>query len=230
MSLQVDSISKRYKSFKAKNFVALENTTFSIDKSTINVVMGPNGSGKSTIAKILAGVEKQDSGKISSNFSNVSYLPQNFNVNSYLPINCASAYEYITFGDIILDFDVLNKIHDFCNFNKIKNNSISELSGGILRKFLISCCLAKNADLVILDEPTQNLDITSEANFYELILFMKQKLGTTFVIVSHDLHSVMKYTDKVICIQNHLCCSGAPSDMLSSELFSFYQHMHDHSH
>ncbi len=225
MDLSVQSISKSYGDFRA-----IENTTFSIARSTVNVVMGPNSSGKTTIAKILAGVEKQDSGEIFSNFSKISYLPQNFSINSYLPINCLSVYDYITFGEVVSDSEVLSAIHDFCEFDKIKNKYPSELSGGMLRRFLISCSLAKKSDLIILDEPTQNLDIVSESKFYELILLMKQKVQATFVIVSHNLHSVMKYTDQVICIQNHLCCSGVPSDMLSSKLFSFYEHKHDHHH
>lgn len=100
----------------------------------------------------------------------------------------------------------------------------------MLRRLLIACSLARKSDLIILDEPTQNLDVVSEARFYELILLIKSKIGSTFVIVSHDLHSVMKYTNQVICIHNHLCCSGIPSEVISSDLFGFYEHKHDHHH
>ncbi|MDR0329792.1 MAG: metal ABC transporter ATP-binding protein, partial [Rickettsia sp.] len=94
-----------------------------------------------------------------------------------------------------------------------------------------------NPDLIILDEPTQSLDVTSQQEFYRIINQIKKRLNITIFMVSHDLFTVMKNSDQVICLNGHICCSGKPNDLAQNQDFlntlssiGFYVHHHDHKH
>jgi zinc transport system ATP-binding protein len=97
--------------------------------------------------------------------------------------------------------------------------------------------LVSKPDLVILDEPTQYLDVTSQQEFYKSLNKIKEKTGLTVFMISHDLFTVMKNSDQVICINSHVCCVGKPNDLHENTDFrnalseiGLYIHSHDHKH
>ena len=97
-------------------------------------------------------------------------------------------------------------------------------------------------DILILDEPTQGLDQPDVAAFYRLIEEVRSELGCAILLVSHDLHVVMSATDRVLCLNGHICCEGAPDAVLAAPEYralfgdgtggalALYQHHHDHDH
>ena len=134
------------------------------------------------------------------------------------------------------------KISNEFNIEALLGMQISHLSGGELQKVLIARSLIENPNLLILDEPTQNLDVSGQLSFYKFLdqIFNDRKLS--ILMVSHDLHMVMSSTKKVICLSNHICCSGEPlaitkdPEFISlfgedfAEMMSVYKHDFDHKH
>jgi len=107
---------------------------------------------------------------------------------------------------------------------------------------LIARAILRKPDLLVLDEPVQGVDFAGEAALYELIGRIRERLGCGVLLVSHDLHFVMAGTDRVVCINGHVCCSGHPHAVTQTpeyaELFgpaalerlAAYTHRHDHVH
>jgi zinc transport system ATP-binding protein len=203
--------------------LVLDKVSFSVQPESINVIIGHNGSGKTTIARIALGLDKQYSGKVSRHNSSFLYLPQKIVINNMMPLNA----EFI-FNNLVSNRGdrqgVLEQLMDFCNFQKIRKTRLSDLSGGQLRKLFISSILAKKADIIIMDEPTQDLDLKSQILFYEII---KSISGTAVILISHDIHSVIKFADQVLCVDHKICCSGSPNSSKSfNQMISPYIHKH----
>ena len=116
------------------------------------------------------------------------------------------------------------------------------LSGGQFQRVLLARAILNKPDLLILDEATQGLDQMGSASFYRLIENLRHTLGCAILMVSHELHVVMSASDRVICLNGHICCHGTP-DIVASDpeyhaLFgsgtqgalALYRHRHNHSH
>ena len=123
---------------------------------------------------------------------------------------------------------------------KLRDAQMAGLSGGEFQRVLLARALLRKPGLLILDEPTQGLDQPAEARFYRLLADVRKETGAAVLMVSHDLHVVMAQSDKVVCLNGHVCCSGAPAhvsaDPSYKKLFgaraelALYEHHHDHSH
>ena len=116
------------------------------------------------------------------------------------------------------------------------------VSGGEMRRIILARALLKKPDLLILDEPTSGVDVTGQASLYSLIADIRDEYQCGVLLVSHNLHIVMAATDRVICLNRHLCCSGTPEDVRAHPQFvslfgehtadalGIYRHHHDHEH
>jgi zinc transport system ATP-binding protein len=119
---------------------------------------------------------------------------------------------------------------------------MTRLSGGQFQRVLLARALLANPDILLLDEPTQGLDQPAIAAFYRLIEAVRTRLGCAILMVSHDLHVVMSASDRVICINGHICCEGAPNIVSAAPEYralfgrgtqgalALYRHAHDHDH
>jgi zinc transport system ATP-binding protein len=119
---------------------------------------------------------------------------------------------------------------------------MSSLSGGQQQRATLARALLMEPQLLLLDEPTQGLDQPGAAAFYHLIEEVRTDLGCAVLMVSHDLHVVMSASDRVICLNGHICCQGAPSVVSTAPEYralfgdgtkgalALYKHEHDHSH
>ncbi len=172
-----------------KNFnekVILDKVSFSLYFGQKVALIGQNGAGKSTLAKILVGLEEYDSGTIELfGKSKISYLPQEFESNK--TVGQYLEYEKPSTQD---KQKVIEYFDQFHFSNTILNQKVNQLSGGQKSKILIIKLILTNADIIILDEPTNNLD-------YEGILFLEnfiQNSKSTFLIISHD----RKFLDKIV--------------------------------
>ena len=116
------------------------------------------------------------------------------------------------------------------------------LSGGEFQRVMLARAMARRPDLLVLDEPVQGVDFTGEIALYDLIKRIRDDLHCGILLISHDLHVVMAATDKVICLNGHVCCSGSPTMVASSPEYkalfgaraastlAVYEHNHDHTH
>ena len=217
----------------------LKNIDIQINKNDFVSIIGPNGAGKTMLLKCLMGFYKPDFGQINKKSNlKIGYMPQNINITNTMPINVSSfitvrkKFDKISFKQVILETQIDNIIH----------KQLSVLSGGEMQRVLLARSLLNNPVLLILDEPAQNLDISGQMNFYKLLQSIYVKRNLSILMVSHDLHLVMVSTKRVLCLSNHICCSGKPQHITKdpefismfgkdmANMMAVYQHSNSHDH
>ena len=194
----------------------LENIDIQINKNDFITIIGPNGAGKTMLLKCLMGFYKPTSGIIEKKEKlKIGYMPQSINVINTMPMTVKN---FITVRKKYDDIS-LNKVIYEINIKHLIDKQLSVLSGGEMQRVLLARSLLNNPDLLILDEPAQNLDISGQLNFYKLIQEIYSKRDISILMVSHDLHLVMVSTKKVLCLSNHICCSGQPQQVAKDPEF-----------
>ena len=217
----------------------LDDVSFKLHQGEFVTLIGPNGAGKSSLIKILLGVIKQDSGYVTySGDIRLGYTPQNFTANPYIPI---SVKDFLTLNQK-LDSAFMQQTFDLTGINELLHLPLKNLSGGELQKVLLSRALLNKPNVLILDEPAQNLDVDGQMQLYKLIQDIHQEQNCAVLMVSHDLHRVMKESTQVLCLYHHICCEGLPESILKDEKFNdlfadqihelmaTYEHHHNHHH
>lgn len=212
----------------------LKNVNLEIlNKETVSILWY-NGSWKSTLLKLVLGVISPSVGKIKFRDGiKMWYVPQKLNFDRKLPIVVKD------FLNIYLGKDWKNideEIAWILKITELLNKPLFGLSGGQLQKILIYCALVGNPNLLLLDEPTSGLDVNAQKDFYNMLEFIREKIGCAIVIVSHDIHMVYNKSDKVICLHNGICCVGKPQeedlDKNLKNIFWDYisPYIHHHNH
>jgi zinc transport system ATP-binding protein len=215
----------------------LHDVDLRIEVGKIVTVIGPNGAGKSTLLKAIIGAVPISAGRIEKRAGlKIGYTPQKIQLEKTMPISVARFLSLAGQLPKGSRADVLEKT----DVADLRDAQMADLSGGEFQRVLLARALLRKPDLLILDEPTQGLDQPAEARFYRLLADVRKETGAAVLMVSHDLHVVMAKSDQVVCLNGHVCCSGAPADVSVDpsykELFgaraelALYEHRHDHSH
>ncbi|ALD15267.1 zinc ABC transporter ATPase [Buchnera aphidicola (Aphis glycines)] len=217
----------------------LHNISLSLNSNRIITLIGPNGSGKSTLIRVILGLIKPNLGTVfRSPYISIGYVPQKFYFNHLLPI---TVERFMKLSCQKKNTNVL-KILKRVKAESLRHILLRMLSGGEMQRVLLARALLNNPNLLILDEPTQGIDVTGQLDFYNLIYSIRDELNCTILIVSHDLNFVMARTDYVICLNKHICCSGSPKMVFKNLEFisifgskrikeiAIYHHNHDHIH
>ena len=224
-------------SHEGKNI--LDNVSFKLHPGEFITLIGPNGAGKSSLIKVLLGIIKQDSGEVIRNdHIKLGYTPQSFSANPYIPI---SVIDFLTLNQR-LDNKFTEETYKLTGIEDLINLPLKNLSGGELQKVLLTRALLNKPNVLILDEPAQNLDVDAQIQLYKLIQDIHQKQNCAVLMVSHDLHRVMKESTQVLCLYHHICCEGLPESILKDDQFNdlfadqihdlmaTYEHHHNHQH
>ncbi|WP_374990844.1 zinc ABC transporter ATP-binding protein ZnuC [Acinetobacter rudis] len=210
----------------------LKNIDFTLQPKEIVTLIGPNGAGKSTLIKVILGIIKASSGqRILKDKLKLAYVPQKFNPSQSMPLRVKDLLNLET-----CDATIKSEIIRDTGISKLQDSKVQQLSGGERQRVLLTRALLRQPDVLVLDEPMQGLDIQSEAELYNYVRSLPERYGCSVLIVSHDLQWVMQGTQRVICLNKHICCSGLPAhvqqDPAYLALFGqqrvFYQHHHDH--
>lgn len=217
----------------------VRGVSLTVDQGEIVTLIGPNGSGKSTTAKIALGVLKPSEGSVNSRDNLVvSYVPQKIAIDWTLPLRVE---HFMRLTNNISD-DALHAALAATGVEHLRKQDMRVLSGGEFQRVLIARAIARKPDLIVLDEPVQGVDFTGETQLYELIGKLRDDLGCGIILISHDLHVVMAATDKVLCLNGHVCCSGSPKLVVETDEYkslfghhlapglALYEHQHDHTH
>ena len=216
----------------------VKGVSFEIKQGEIVTLIGPNGSGKSTTAKIALGIYKKIDGKVKKYTDKIGYVPQKISIDWTLPIR---VLDFMTLTEELTQ-DQINIALNLTGVQHLKDKSLSNLSGGEFQRVLIARAISKKPELLVLDEPVQGVDFKGEIALYELIKQISEKMKCGILLISHDLHVVMSATDFVLCLNGHVCCSGAPHKVVkdskykelfgdrASNILSLYEHKHDHTH
>ena len=237
MSQALLSLHNVTKSFDHKRI--LDQVSMEIHSGEVVSLIGPNGAGKSTLLKISLGLLEPDEGKIKrANRLIVGYMPQKIMIDEMLPISVQQFINLIPKDQQRMDFKQLVAL---LKIEKILKSPMHGLSGGEMQRVLLARALYKQPDLLVLDEPVQGVDVSGQAEIYNTISEYRDIYGCGILMISHDLHVVMAKTDRVICLNHHICCSGSPEAVqLAPEYqallgakandLALYAHHHDHKH
>ncbi len=217
----------------------LSGVSMAVERAEIVTILGPNGSGKSTLLRALLGMVPAASGRVvRAEGLRVGYVPQKLAIDPSLPL---SVRRFLSLPHLV-DEAAAQAALARVGMEDSGAKPIAGLSGGQLQRVMLARALIKVPGLLVLDEPTQGLDQQGEAGFYRLIEEVRQDTGAAVLMVSHDLHVVMAASDRVICLNHHICCEGTPRVVSAAPEYralfglgtqgalALYQHRHDHSH
>ncbi len=205
----------------------------------IVTLIGPNGAGKTTLVKLILGIERPDRGQIvMSRATRIGYVPQRFEIERAIPMTVA---RFLALGNPVTSDAVTATLKDV-GAERTANQQLSQLSGGETQRVLIARALLRNPNLLVLDEPARGVDHVGEADLYDLIGRIRDERKLGVLLISHDLHVVMAKSDRVICLNGHVCCSGQPETVAqhteyarlfgpqAASTLGVYLHHHDHAH
>ena len=217
----------------------LDRVGLTISRREIVTLIGPNGSGKTSFARILLGLADPDAGTVARQPGlTVGYVPQRLNMDRNLPLTAA---RFLRLAGRPTNDRVGSALRDV-GAGHLGDADLGGLSGGEFQRVLLARALLRAPDLLVLDEPTQGVDASGQAEFYELIGNLRDRHDCGVLMISHDLHLVMAATDQVVCLNHHICCSGEPESVrhhpeylalfgaAASQHLAVYAHQHDHDH
>ena len=217
----------------------LRGVNIKIERGEIVTIVGPNGSGKSSLLRALIGALAPVSGKVRrAPRLRIGYVPQTLTIDGTLPL---TVWRFLNLPGRAHRADVQTAV-EAAGVAQLGSQQMSELSGGQFQRVLLARALLAQPDLLILDEATQGLDQPGSAAFYRQIEDVRQTQGCAVLMVSHDLHVVMAASDRVLCLNGHVCCEGTPQVVADAPEYralfgtgtggtlALYRHEHDHDH
>ena len=217
----------------------LHDVSLAIRAGEIVTLVGPNGAGKTTLLKILLGLEKPQHGEVTQAPGlRIGYVPQMFYPQPSLPLD-ARGFLKLYAPNADARIETLAATLDIAG---VLDSPVHALSGGEQRRLLLARALLHQPQLLVLDEPTQGVDVAGQGDLYRLLKRLSAEQGFAVLMVSHDLYVVMAATQRVICLNHHICCEGAPAQVGADPAFvklfgedlsrqlAMYHHQHDHAH
>lgn len=217
----------------------IEAIDLDIAPREIVTVIGPNGAGKSTLVRALLGLIPISGGSVRRMPGlAVGYAPQRFDVDHAMPI---TVERFLRLGAEATAQELDAALAEV-GASRVAGQQLASLSGGELQRVVLARALLRDPRLLVLDEPVRGVDYAGEAELYELIGSLRERHDLSVLLVSHDLHVVMAKSDRVVCINRHVCCSGVPHTVArdpeyvrlfgseAARAFAVYHHAHDHRH
>ncbi|MEE2764540.1 MAG: zinc ABC transporter ATP-binding protein ZnuC [Pseudomonadota bacterium] len=218
--------------------LVVDHVNLTVHRGDIITIIGPNGAGKTTLIRAILGLQQPSQGTVTvARQLTIGYVPQHLSLEPTLPLS-VKRFMLLTGRTLAECQSALQKT----GVDHLLDASVHNLSGGEKQRLLLARALVRQPDLLVLDEPAQGVDINGQAALYDLIRQLRDELHCGIIMISHDLHLVMAATDKVICLNQHICCSGHPADISHDPAFietfgprvaeslAVYHHHHNHQH
>lgn len=202
--------------FSYREFCVLSDISFKVSKGQFVSIIGPNGGGKTTLLKLIMGFIKPSSGKIEilgsppeTVLQKIAYVPQNLRYDREFPISVdelvlSGRLSHLSWYGKYSDNDKLaaKKALEQVGLSHLCHASFGNLSGGQQQRALIARALASEPEILLLDEPTANVDAEAQTEIYSLLHRLKGEM--TILIVTHDLKMAIDQVDRVLCVQQQL--------------------------
>ncbi|OAN77835.1 zinc ABC transporter ATP-binding protein ZnuC [Jannaschia sp. EhC01] len=232
--INVDNLSVRY----GANTV-LRHVSLAVEPGEIVTIVGPNGSGKTSLLKAIIGATPPAEGRVTRKPGlRIGYVPQRLHIDATLPI---TVERFLRLNGEVTRQDCVAALAT-AGVPDLLKRQMSQLSGGQFQRVLLAGALVNRPDILLLDEATQGLDQPGSAAFYRQIEDVRRDTGCAVLMISHELHVVMSASDRVICLNGHVCCAGTPDVVASAPEYralfgtgtggalALYRHDHDHDH
>ncbi len=232
-------IEARNLSVRFRERTILDRVDLQVSRGEIVTVIGLNGAGKSTLVRALLGLVAPDGGSVlRAPGLRIGYSPQHLHVDAALPLSVA---RFLTLGGRAPVPRLLELLAEV-GVADVLDSQVADISGGELHRVLLARALLRKPDLLVLDEPLAGVDVAGQSELYRLIAEIRDRYTCGVLLVSHDLHVVMAATDRVVCINHHVCCTGRPESVTRNpefvalfgahvaESLAVYSHHHDHQH
>lgn len=229
----------------------LDGIELAVGAGEIVTLIGPNGAGKTTLLRTLLGLVVPAAGVVERRPGlRVGYMPQRMPLDPGLPLPVwrlmtltGDSGARAIFGARRRRMEsVIEAALAETGVAHLISSPVATLSGGELQRVLLARALLRDPDLLALDEPVQGVDFAGEAALYDLIGDIRARRGCGVLMISHDLHVVMAATDRVVCLNHHVCCAGTPEAVSrhpeyvrlfgsrAAAALAVYAHHHDHRH
>jgi len=217
----------------------LSHVDLTVSRGEIVTLIGPNGSGKTTLIRTLLGLTKPDRGTVTTTPGlTIGYVPQQLALDPVLPL---TVRRFLNLPRRHPEAAIRAALAEV-GAEPLTERAVQALSGGETQRILLARALLRDPDLLVLDEPLASVDFRGQIELFDLIAAVRQRRGCGVLVVSHDLHLVMAGTDRVICLNQHICCSGKPDAVSqhpeflalfgpkAADSLAVYSHHHDHHH
>jgi len=203
-------------SFSYDGITVLEDVDLIVREKDFLSIVGPNAGGKTTMMKIMLGLLKPSTGSVrifgqppAKTRSRIGYMPQHASLDALFPVSVldvvlmgrlgnGNRFGLFRKSDRETAMEALKEVE----MDEFTKRSFSELSGGQQQRVLIARALASDPDLLLLDEPTSNIDMAVETELYEILKQLNEKI--TIVLVTHDLGFVSHYVKSVACVNRRV--------------------------
>lgn len=217
----------------------LSGVSFLVDEGDSLAVIGPNGAGKTTLLKCLLGVLDFDGEIIWHKKPTIGYVPQRFDFDRTIPLTVKEFFLLSVGGGEFWmpskrTISGITQALYHVNAHHLMDRRIGELSSGEFQRVLIAQAIFGNPNILFFDEPTTGIDIEGEVTIYSLLKHLAKELSLTLILISHDLNIVFEYSNKVVCLNKKMLCSGSPTHVLTPDHLAklyggevgFYKHHH----
>ena len=229
--IRVENLSFSY-SKKSPNI--LNNVSFSLEKGEVGVLLGQNGSGKTTLFRCISGQEKHYSGKIIIGSKDLSSLSANEKAKLIACVPQLSSLESLSVYDTVLlgrlpydrvspskhDQEIVERILEQLGLISIAMKSVSHISGGERQKAMIGMALAQESSIIILDEPTNNLDINAESDLFELLSNLSKSLQISILFSTHNIAFGYRYAQKFFLLDHDGNIESGDQSIITSDTLS----------